>query len=133
MNNQATFEDLKIQEEHGRIKAITAELDRLYKNVAYCIGRKRFGELIDKAGSYVNELLNSNNEEGQKPFQPYMIAALIVGCPSKFMEIVVFPICDLCGYDRPEKKRKRSAEEELKELRKTIKAKGLDSVFPEHF
>lgn len=131
MENQMTFDDMELKSRQAQMEVIAAELDRRKKEIAYCIGRKRFGLLIDKAPSYVNEILNTNGL--QKKFQPEMEPALILENPDKFKELVIDLLCDLCGYDHPEKRAKLPPEQELKNLKKELKAKGLDVVFKEFF
>jgi hypothetical protein len=130
-SNQMSFDDMELKSVQAQMEVIAAELDRRKKEIAYCIGRKRFGLLIDKAPSYVNEILNTNGL--QKKFQPEMEPALILENPDKFKEIIIDYLCDLCGYQHPEKKAKLPPEQELKQLKRELKARGLDKVVPEYF
>lgn len=131
METQLSFEDMELKTIQAQVEVMAAELDRRRKDVAYCVGRKRFGLIIDKAPSYVNEILNTNGL--QKKFQPEMEPALIAENPDKYVELVVNYLCDLCGYQHPEKKAKKPPEQELRELKKALKQKGMDVLFPEHF
>jgi len=130
-SNQMTFDDMELKSIQAQVEVMAAELDRRRKDVAYCIGRKRFGLIIDKAPSYVNEILNTNGL--QKKFQPEMEPALIIENPDKYAEQVINYLCDMTGYEHPQKKAKKPPEEELRELKKALKAKGLDPAFPEYF
>lgn len=128
---QLTLSDIEIQEKQARIKVIAAELDKLYKGVALSMDRPHFATLIDKSYTYVNDILNTNNEEGQKPFQAYMIAALIVETPKLFTEMVLSYINNLCNLKAPEKRSELTPEEELKFIKNKIKAHGLEPLFKE--
>lgn len=126
---QMTLADIELQEKQARIKAVAAELDRLYKGCAATIGRKHFAALCDKSYTYINEILNSNNEQEAKPFQAGMIAALLVEAPDAFFTSVVGYMCDLADREYPRKKRPMTAEDEVKFLWRTIKAHGLEKLF----
>ncbi len=128
---QMNIRDIEIQEKQGRIKAMAAELDRRLKAVALAIDRQVFAVLNDRSYSYISEILNTNNENGQKPFQTKFIPSLILENPEKFkIEIIDF-LCDLAGYESPEKKRKMTSDEELRMLKRKIYEHGLEPVFRE--
>ena len=126
---QMTIRDIEIQEKQGRIKALAAELDRRLKAVAFSIDRHEFATLNDKSYSYIAEILNTNNEDGQKPFQVKFIPCLITENPEKFKEEVIDFLCELAGYISPEKKRNLTPADELNLIKQKIKAHGLEALF----
>ena len=128
---QMSFKDIEIQEKQAKVKAMAAELDKRLKAVAYSIERHLFATLNDKSYSYINEILNTNNEESQKPFQVKFIPSLIIEQPNKFKEEVIDFLCEMAGYESPEKKRDLTPEEELTLLKNKIKEHGLEPLFKE--
>lgn len=124
---QLNLADVELQMKQARIKAIAAELDTLYKGVAAGIGRKQFAALTDKSYTYINEILNSNSDG--KPFQPEMIAALMVEAPDEFFMTVINFMCELSDREYPRKKRPMTAEEEVQCLWNKIRAHNLEKLF----
>jgi hypothetical protein len=127
--SQLTFKDIEIHEKQAKVKAVTAELDRLYKEATSAINRNHFAAICDKSYTYISEVLNSNNEASQKPYQPLMIAALIVEAPEAYSKIVDTYIHQLIGYKPPEKQSLLTPAEELEALKKKIVEHGLEKVF----
>ena len=131
MNDQIAFDDIILSEKLARSQALAQELDRRCKSVAYSIGRAKTATILDITISYANELLNSNNETGQKHWQQKFNPALALESPDIFKREVIDFLCDICGYEHPEKKRTMTPEEELKAVKKIIKAHGLEPLFKE--
>lgn len=127
--DQLSLRDVEIQEKHGRARALAAELDRRFKAVALGIDRDEFAAINDRSYSYMSEILNTNNEDGQKPFQAKFIPSLIIESPDAFKEQVIDFLCELAGYKPPEKKSPLSAEEELALYKRKIRERGLEVLF----
>ena len=126
---QMTFKDIEIQQKQAKIRELAAELDRRLKAVAVGIERKHLATLNDKAYSYISEILNSNNEAQQKPFQLSLVPSLILENPEAFKTEIIDFFCELCGHESPEKKRILTPVDELAALRRKIKEHGLEKVF----
>jgi hypothetical protein len=127
--DQLTLKDVEVQEKQGRARALAAELDRRLKAVALGLDRHDFAAINDKSYSYMCEILNTNNEDGQKPFQAKFIPSLIIESPEAFKEQVIDFLCELTGHKPPEKKSPLSAEEELELIKRKIKSHGLEALF----
>lgn len=128
---QMTFDDVEVSRKQAEAKSLASELDRRLKAVALSIDRHKLAAINDKSYSYISEILNTNNEEGQKPFQTKFIPSLIIENPDKFKSEVIDYLCELAGYASPEKKREMTPEEELALLKKKIKEHGLEPIFKE--
>jgi hypothetical protein len=126
---QGEFDDILIEQRQLRTKLLAGELDKRLKGVALGIDRHRLALINDKSYSYISEILNTNSEETQKPFQVKLIPSLIIEAPDRLMTEVVGWICDLAGYAAPEKKRVMSTEEELMIIKKKIALHGLQAIF----
>lgn len=126
---QLTFKDVEISEKQARVKALAAELDRRLKAVALSLDRQNFAAINDRSYSYISEILNTNCEDSAKPFQVKFIPAEIIEAPEAFKRDVLDFLCDLCGYEHPEKKRDMTPEEELRQLKDQIKQHKLEKVF----
>lgn len=126
---QIGFSDIEIQEKQARIRTVAAELDRRLKAVALTIDRQRLATLNDKSYSYISEILNTNNEDGQKPFQVKYIPSLLVEKPEEFKTLIVDFFCELTDHFPPEKKTPLTPEEELRAYKKIIKEHGLEPIF----
>lgn len=126
---QMTLSDVEIQEKAARAHALGQELERRIKAVAHGIERKRLAALIDRSYSYVNEMLNTNSEQSQKPWQIVFSGALLVEAPDLFVEMVMTFVAEVCGYEVPRKKRPLTPEEELRELWEKIRAHRLEGLF----
>lgn len=124
---QLGFRDLEIQEQMIRCCTLAADLDRRLKDVAYSIDRKDLAMVNDISYSYLSEMLNTNGD--QKPFKTPMIPSLLLLAPDLFAQEVLGPLCDLAGYEMPEKKRLLTPEEELKKLKRRIREHGLEPLF----
>lgn len=126
---QMDFRDIELQEKQARAQAMAAELDRRLKAVALTMDRQTFATLNDKSYSYISEILNTNSEAGQKPFQIKFMPSLFIEKPEVFKEIVIDWLCDLIDHNHPEKKKRLTPEEELALYKKLIRDKGLDPLF----
>lgn len=126
---QITFEDIELQAKQARLKAAGHELDRRCKAVALSLNRSELAAVNDLSYSYISEMLNTNNEQKQKPWQMSLIPSLAVENPERFAEEVLFFLCDLCGREYPEKKRDLTVEEELTAYKRIIKDRGLEPLF----
>lgn len=124
---QLSLSDVELQEKQARIRALAAELDALYKGVAAGIGRRQFAALTDKSYTYINEILNTNGDG--KPFQPEMIAALLVEAPDEFFMTVVNFMCESAAREYPRKKRLMTAEEENRLLWNKIRMHQMERLF----
>jgi len=129
---QMTFRDVEIGEKQARVKVLATYIQRRLKAAALSIDRHTFAAINDKSYSYISDIVNTNNEDGSKPFPVNFIPAEIIEAPDVFMKEVWNPIAELCGHQpSPGKKSPLSAEEELKELKAKIRAHGLEKVFDE--
>jgi hypothetical protein len=117
-------EDIFIQSAIAKNKAIAAELDKRCKEVAGSVDSQKLATLNDVTYQYIREMLNTNGE--QRPWQLKMLPSLIQAAPEKFVDVILFWFCDLCGYNPPEKKKELTTEEELKLLKSKIKEMQLD-------
>ncbi|OGW08938.1 MAG: hypothetical protein A2W75_06830 [Nitrospinae bacterium RIFCSPLOWO2_12_39_15] len=124
--------DIEIQQKQAKIKELASELEKRLKSVAHAINRDEFANLNGKSYSYISEILNSNNEDGQKPFQIKFIPSLIVEKPEIFKAEIIDFLCELCGYESPEKKKTLTTEQELALLKRKIKEHGLEKIFTEN-
>jgi len=129
--HQGEFEEVIIQQKQVRIKVLACELEKRLKAVALSIPREAFALVNDKSYSYVSEILNTNSEEGQKPYQVKLIPSLTTENPDKFTEEVINWLCDLCGREHPEKRKEMTPEEELRLLKRKIREHKLESIFEE--
>ncbi len=129
--NQTSFEDMELEQLQKQVEFIAGELDRRKKDLAYCIGRKELAASSGLSYSYISEILNTSGN--QKPFPDSLEPVLILKTRDKYKERIIDFLCDLTSYEHPEKKAKKPPEQELKELKKALKAKGMDVLFPEHF
>lgn len=129
---QMDFNDVEIQEKQARIRFLAAEVDRRLKAVALTVDRHRLATLNDKSYSYISEILNTNNEDGQKPFQIKFIPSLLIERPEEFKSQVIDFLCELTGYLPPKKKSLLTPEEELCLYRKIISEHGLEPIFKKH-
>jgi len=122
-------EDLFIAQKQAMVKELASELDRKCKEVAYSIKSAELAIVNDVSYQYIREILNTNGD--QKPFQLKLVPSLIILNPEKFVETVLYYLCDLCGYEHPEKKRKLTPEEENKIIKQKFKEHGLTSLLRE--
>jgi len=130
MNNQLTFKDIEMAEKQAQVKLLAADIQRRLKATGLGIDRHTFAAINDKSYSYISEILNSNNEDGSKPFPANFIPTEIIEVPDLFMKEVWNPIAELCGHQpSPGKKRGLTAEEELSEIKEKIVTHGLEKIF----
>ena len=127
--SQGDLEEVVIQQKQVRIRVLAGELERRLKTVAHSIPRETFALVNDKSYSYVSEILNTNSEETQKPYQVKLIPSLITENPERFAEEVINWLCDLCGREHPQKKRELTPVEELALLKQKIKDHKLERLF----
>ena len=127
--DQLTFKDVEIGEKQARAKILAIEIERKLKSVALTLDRQTFSAINDKSYSYMSEILNTNNEDGSKPFQVKFIPSIIIESPDTFMKEVGFFICDLCGYEKPDKKKNMTPEEELAAIKRKIHDHGIEKLF----
>lgn len=129
MAPQGTFEEIEIAEKVAKAKALGCERERRLKGVALSIDRKTLATILDVSYSYLSDVLNTNNEAGQKPIPHKWHGAIMLLAPEKYMQEVATFDEDVCGYDHPDKKRDLTPEEELKAIKEKIKKHGLESIF----
>jgi len=130
-DNQLSFEDMELEKFQKHSEFVYGELDKRKKEIAYCIGRKELVTLSGLAYPTIAEILNTSG--GQRPWPPALDPILILKKPDKYTEVITNFICDLTDRVHPEKKATKPPEQELKDLKKAIKAKGLDVLFQDHF
>lgn len=128
---QSSFADMEVEQLQKKVEFIAGELDRRLKEIAYCVGRKELSACTGLSYSYISEILNTSG--AQKPFQLSMVPALIIRKPDKFKELLIDFFCDLTDHEHPDKKAKKPPEQELRELKKALKDKGMDVMFPEYY
>ena len=126
---QLTLKDVEISEKKARAESLAADLDRRLKVAALAADRGTIAAINDKTYSYMSDILNTNNENNQRPFQVKFIPSLIIENPKVFKEEVIDFLCDLCGYETPEKKKHLSDEEKIIKLERRIKQHGLEKLF----
>ncbi|HDZ62535.1 MAG TPA: hypothetical protein ENH40_05260 [Nitrospirae bacterium] len=126
---QMSLKDIDIPEKRARAEELAAELDRRLKAVALQSDRNTIAAINDKSYSYFSDILNTNNERAQRPFQVKFIPSLLIENPEKFKEEVIDFLCEICGYEPPEKKRKLEAEEKLNLIERRIENHGLEKIF----
>jgi hypothetical protein len=126
---QKTLDDAMLAQKHAHIQAIAQELDRRCKSVALAMGRSETAVLIDRSVTYVNEMVNCNNEQAQKPWQLKYLPALILGNRELFISEVLNYLNELAACEPAQAKRTLTTEEELAEIRQTIKKHGLEALF----
>ncbi len=124
---QMNFEDIEIQEMTAKIEATTEALDRLCKDIIHTsLTRQYFAAINGISYQYVSEFLNTNS--GQRRMKLSMLVAILLAEPDESRNILGF-LCELTGYEKPEKKRTKSTEETLEILLKKIRTHGLEDVF----
>ena len=128
---QGTFEDIAIQELTARAKALGHEWEKRLKAVALSVNRTRLATICDVSYSYLSDIINTNNEAGQKPWPTKLTGALMVLAQDRLMEEAVDFVCDVCGRQPTERKRALTPEEELKRMWEIVRQHGLQSLFQE--
>jgi hypothetical protein len=126
---QKTLDDAVLAQQHAHIQAIAQELDRRCKAVALAMGRSETAVLIDRSVTYVNEMVNCNNEQAQKPWHLKYLPALILGNRDLFVSEVLNYLNELTGCEPAKNKRVLSAEEELVALKQQIHDHKLEKLF----
>jgi predicted translin family RNA/ssDNA-binding protein len=121
---QGELKDVLIAQEQARVKALADELDRLCKEVAYSVDRTELANANDVTHQAMSKMLNSNG--GQSEWGLKYVPSLALKAPDKFAETVLFFLENLCGRDHPDKKRDLTPEEELKQLKQTLREMQMD-------
>lgn len=127
MAPQGELEEVRVVQEQAKIKALQGELDRLCKQAAYGVKMERLATLNDVTFQAISKMLNTNGE--QTCWNQKYTLSIAIENPDKFAETVLFFLCDLCGREHPDKKRKLTEKEELKALKAIIREKQLDPLF----
>lgn len=126
---QQTLDDAVLAQKQANIHHIAQELDRRCKSVALAIGRGETAILLDRSITYINEMCNCNNEQGQKPWQLKYVPALIVGNRDLFIREVLNYLLELCACQPAENKKIMTPDQELADLKRKIKEHGLERIF----
>ena len=126
---QKTLDDAVLAQKQAHIQSIAQELDRRCKCVALSIGRSETAVLLDRSVTYLNEMLNSNNEQIQKPWQLKYVPALIIGNRELFISEVLNYLNELAGCEPSQNKKLLTPEQELSALKNKIRAHGLETIF----
>ena len=127
--SQGHLDEILIQQKQAKIAVLVSELERRLKAVALGISRETFAALNDRSYSYVSQILNTNSEDAQRPFQVSLIPSLVEECPDRFVEEVINWFCDLCGFEHPARKKSLTPEEELEIYKRKIKEHRLEPLF----
>lgn len=126
---QKTLDDALLAQKQAQIQAIAQELDRRCKSVALSIGRADIAVLLDRSITYINEMVNCNNEQSQKPWRLNYVPALIIGNRELFISEVLNYLNELSACEPAKNKTTMTPEQELAEYKKIIKQHGLDPLF----
>lgn len=126
MAEQGTFEEVEIAQKVVKARALGCEREKRLKGVAAAIDRKMLAATLELSYTYVSDVLNSNNEAGQKPIPHKWHGAIQMLAPDLYMKEVASFDEDVCGYQHPEKKRPLTPEEENRMFRQGLKDMKLD-------
>lgn len=126
---QKTLDDAMLAQKQANIQSMAQELDRRCKSVALAIGRADTAVLLDRSITYINEMVNCNNEQSQKPWRLNYVPALIIGNRELFISEVLNYLNEISGCEPAQNKKIMTAEEELATLKKAIREHGLEKVF----
>ncbi len=126
MTPQGTFEEIEMMEKVARAKALGCERERLLKGVAASIDRKLLAAYLNVSYSYLSEIINGNNEAGQKPIPHKFVGAIMMLAPDRYMAEVASFDEDVCGYEHPPKKRDLTPNERLENISQVLKKMGMD-------
>lgn len=124
---QMTLKEVEIAERQAKIKALTDEFERNCKEAARAINRYDLAAAVDKAYSYVSDILNMNPEG--KPFNLYMLIATCLLNKDLFREGPLKFLNELADCYPPKKIRPMTAEDELRLIKNKIKEHGLGPIF----
>jgi hypothetical protein len=126
---QGTFEDIELQEKITRARVTGCERERRLKGVALTIDRKTLSAYLDVSYSYVSEVLNTNNEAGQKPMPTKWHGAIMLLAPERYMSEVAAFDEDVCGYEHPPKKRQLTVKELFEKVVERIDQCHIEKLF----
>lgn len=123
---QMTIKDIEIAELQARVKAFSEEFEQICRISARSVNRHDLSSTVDKAYSYVSDILNVNDG---KNFPLYLLVAVCIMNPDVAREMILGFLSEITGSEVPRKKRMLTAEEELRIIKRKIKEHGLEPIF----
>jgi len=123
-----TIKDIEIAELQARVKAHSEEFEHICRIAARSVNRHDLSAAVDKAYSYVSDILNINDG---KNFPLYLLTAICLMNPEIAREMILGFLAKITNSETPQKKKLLTPEEELSIIKRKIREHGLDPIFAE--